>query len=90
MKPVISLMPRMAVASAFVLAAITAHVKQVSQSVSQSWRPSAGAQPTSPSKTFMWRQTCYGSEGFIRSSINKRSVTKININVMTDHLFTSE
>src|SRR5215813_4770853 len=44
MKPVITLMPRMAVASAFVLAAITAHVKPVSQSASQSWQPPADAQ----------------------------------------------
>src|SRR5215471_16779049 len=44
MKPVISRMPRMAVASAFVLAAIAAPVKPVSQSVSQSWRPPADAE----------------------------------------------
>src|SRR6266542_3786529 len=44
MKPVITLMPRMAVASAFVLAAIAVHVKPVSQSASQSWQPPADAQ----------------------------------------------
>jgi hypothetical protein len=44
MKPAISLMPRMAVASAFVLAMITVDGKPVSQSGSQSWRPPADAQ----------------------------------------------
>ena len=44
MKPAISLMPRIAVASAFVLAVITVDVKPVSQSGSQSWRPPADAQ----------------------------------------------
>src|SRR5919106_1700302 len=43
MKPAISLMPRIAVASAFVLAAITVDIKPVSQSGSQSWRPPADA-----------------------------------------------
>jgi kynurenine formamidase len=44
MKLAISLMPRIAVASAFVLAVIAVDVKPVSQSGSQSWRPPADAQ----------------------------------------------
>src|SRR6185295_19025915 len=44
MKPAISLLPRMAVASAFVLAVIAVDVKPVSQSGSQSWQAPADAQ----------------------------------------------